>query len=73
MVLSAAGTATVAVGGRQGDAGGEFPDGEGHGAEQLAGVVGCGGYALLVRNGVFLRRDEILRRTDKTHEGKDAQ
>ena len=54
--------ALATVGGRQRDgSGGELGYGEGHGAEEIAGIVRAARYAFLVGNDEIGGGDEILR------------
>ena len=67
-------TAPIAIGqsGRQG-CGCKLRDGERHGAEELAGIVGLGADTLLVGNDEVGRMDEILCRTHQPHQREDAE
>lgn len=52
---------------------GEFRNGEFHGAEEIAGIVGAAGYALLVGNDEISGGNEILGGTNKTDKGENTQ
>ena len=67
-------TALVAVcGGQRHGSGGEFGDGEGHGAEKVAGIVGRGRNTFLVGNDELGGVHQVLRGTHQPYQGENAQ